>query len=107
MAFTVLFLAHAPDADPERDKCVVETSGKLKLIVRIVKDQAQAVEVSKKLAQTEGVHSILLCPGFTHRDVAEICNAVGPEVGVSVARPDGPSRKVTQEVMAREGWFAG
>ncbi len=59
MAFKVLFLAHTPDAEPEKHQCVVETS-----------------------------------------------KAVGENVGVSVARGDGPSNKITKEVMKREGWFS-
>ena len=105
MAFKVVCLAHAPDAEPEKHGCVVETS-KYKLFVRLVKNQEQAVEVCKKLVREEGIHSILLCPGFTHQNVAEISKAVGKNVGVSVARGDGPSSKVTKEVMKREGWFS-
>ncbi len=105
MAFKVVCLAHAPDAEPEKHRCVVETS-KYKLLVRLVKNQEQAVEVCKKLVREEGINSILLCPGFTHQNVAEISETVGKNVGVSVARGDGPSSKVTKEVMKREGWFS-
>jgi len=105
MAFKVVFIAHTPDAEPEKHQCVVETS-KYKLLVRLVKSQEQAVEVCKKLVREEGIHSILLCPGFTHQDVAEISEAVGKNVGISVARGDGPSGKVAKEVMKREGWFS-
>jgi len=104
MAFKVVFIAHAPDAEPEKHQCVVETS-KYKLLVGLVKNQEQAVEICKKLAREEGIHSILLCPGFTHQNVAEISEAVGKNVGVSVARGDGPSGKIAKEVMKREGWF--
>lgn len=105
MAFKVLFIAHAPDAEPEKHQCVVETP-KYKLLVRLVKNQEQAVEVCKKLVREEGIHSILLCPGFTHQNVAEISEAVGKDVGVSVARGDGPSGKVAKEAMKKEGWFS-
>ena len=105
MAFKVLFLAHAPDADPEKHQCVIETP-KYKLLVRLVKNQEQAVEVCKKLVKEEGIHSILLCPGFTHQNVAEISKAVGENVGVSVARADGPSSKETLKIMKEEGWFS-
>ena len=37
--------------------------------------------------------------------MVEISEAVGKNVGVSVARGDGPSSKVVKEVMKREGWF--
>jgi len=105
MAFKVLFIAHTPDAEPEKHQCMVETP-KYKLLVRLVKNQEQAVEVCKKLVREEGIHSILLCPGFTHQNVAEISEAVGKNVGISVARGDGPGGKVVQEVMKKEGWFS-
>jgi hypothetical protein len=102
MAFRVAFLAHAPDAEPEKHRCVIETS-KYKLFVVVVKDQDQAVEICKKLVEEEGIHSILLCPGFTHRDVAEIAESVGENVAVAVARGDGPSNRVSAEIRIREG----
>ena len=102
--FKVVFLAHAPDAEPEKHRCVIETS-KYKLFVVVVKVQDQAIEVCKKLVKEEGIHSILLCPGFTHRDVAQIAGAVGENVAVAVARGDGPSNMVSAEVRKREGWF--
>ena len=104
MAFKVVFLAHAPDADPEKHRCVIETP-KYKLFVRVVKNQGQAVEVCQNLVKEEGIHSILLCPGFTHGNIAEIAEAVGQNVGIFVARGDGPSSKVTTGIMEREGWF--
>lgn len=104
MAFGVVFLAHTPDAEPEKHRCVIETS-KFKLFAVLVRSQDQAVEVCKRLVKEESIHSILLCPGFTHRNIAEISEAVGEKVGVSVARGDGPSRRIAMEVMEREGWF--
>ena len=94
MAFNVVFLAHAPDAEPEKHRCVIETS-RYKLFVVLVKDQDRAVQVCKKLVKEENIHSILLCPGFTHRDVAEIAEAVGKNVAVAVARGDGPSSRAS------------
>ncbi|MGC8825402.1 MAG: DUF6506 family protein [Anaerolineae bacterium] len=104
MAFKALFLAHAPDADPETHQCFVETPT-YQLFVRVVQNQAQAVAVCRRLAQEEGIHAVLLCPGFTHKDIAELAEALGPGVGVFVARGDSPSNAVVMEVMAREGWF--
>jgi hypothetical protein len=104
MAFRVAFLAHAPDADPEKHRCVIETP-KFKLFAVVVKDQNQAVEICKKLVKDEDIHSILLCPGFTHQNVAQISSVVGEKVGVTVARGDGPSNRLSMEIMKREGWF--
>jgi len=101
MAFRVVFLAHAPDAEPEKHRCLIETS-KYKLFAVVVKDQVQAVGMCKKLAKEEGIHSVLLCPGFAHGDVAEIAEAVGENVAVAVARGDGPSSRVSTEVRKRE-----
>ncbi|HVP35864.1 MAG TPA: DUF6506 family protein [Terriglobales bacterium] len=104
MAFKTLFLAHTPDADPEKHKSLIETS-KYKLFVTLVRNQDQAIEVCKRYVRDEGIHSILLCPGFTHKDIAEISEAVGKNVGISVARGDGPSGRIAMEVMKKEGWF--
>jgi len=106
MAFNVLFLAHAPDVNSAKHRCLVE-SPKYKLFLRVVKDQDEALETCKNLVRDKGIHSILLCPGFKHKDVAEIKEAAGENVGVFVARGDGPSQGVTMEVMKREGWFPG
>ena len=105
MAFKVLFLAHTPDAEPQKHRCVIETS-RYKLFVVLVRDQVQAIEVCKDLIREEHIHSILLCPGFTHKDVAEITEAAGVDVAVAVARGDGPSNRVSMEVMKSEGWFS-
>ena len=101
MAFKVVFLAHAPDAEPEKHRCMIETS-KYKLFSVVVRDQVQAVEECKKLVKEEGIHSVLLCPGFTHRNVAEITGVVGGNVSVAVARGDGPSSRVSAEIRRRE-----
>jgi hypothetical protein len=105
MAFNTLFIAHTPDADPDRHRVVLET-GKYKLTTVLVRNQAQALELCRSMVKGEGIHSVLLCPGFTHQDIAEIAEAVGPNVAVSVARGDGPGGRVTAEVFRREGWFA-
>lgn len=62
--------------------------------------------MQKKLVKEESIHSIILCPGVTHRNIAEISEAVGKNVGVSVARGDSPSSMVSMDVMKREGGFS-
>ena len=68
MAFKALFLAHAPDGDPSKHHCFIDT-GKYQLDVVIVKSQAEALEVSKRLFAEKKIDSILLCPGFTHENI--------------------------------------
>ena len=104
MTFTTLFMAHVPDADPERDACMLGTA-MYKLYVQLVKGQAQALDVCRTLVKEEGIEAIILCPGFTHKDIAEIQEVVGPTVGITVARGDGPSSRISMEAMKKAGWF--
>jgi len=104
MAFKTVFIAHVPDADPEKHRCATET-GMYKFIAVCVKNHAQAIDVCKQLVRDESINSVILCPGNTHKEVAEIAEAVGEGVGVSVARGDGPGMQAVRKVMEQEGWF--
>jgi hypothetical protein len=101
MSFKALFIAHAPDADPEKHHSLIET-GKYKLYTYIVKSQDEAIRVSRKLYEEDKIESVLLCPGFTHRDVAEIFEALDRKVAVCVSRGDGPSSMITGPILQRE-----
>lgn len=105
MPFTALFIAHVPDADPTRDRSLVETE-LYRLFSVLVRDTDQAVAVCRELVAAEGVQSVLLCPGNTHQDVAQIVTALGDGVSVSVARGDSRSMRVATEAMERAGWFS-
>ncbi len=104
MAFKALFLAHAPDADKEKHKNAIDT-GMYQLFTVVVKNQAEAVEVCQDFVEKKKIDSVLLCPGFTHGDVAEIVQAAGGNVAVAVARGDGPSGKVSLAARRREGYM--
>jgi hypothetical protein len=104
MAFKTLFLAHAPDADGEKHQARIDT-GKYQLDVVIVKSQAEALEVSARLFREKGIESILLCPGFTHQDIAEIVRVTDGKVAVCVARGDAPSNRISMEGLKRAGFF--
>lgn len=101
MAFKALFLAHAPDADCEKHRSVIDT-GKYRLLTVVVKNQEEAIRISKTVYKKEKIDAIILCPGFTHVDVAEIFQALEGKVSVNVARGDGPSSKISQAVIQRE-----
>jgi len=101
MAFKALFLAHAPDADYEKHRSVIDT-GRYRLISVVVKSQQEAFNVAKSIYEKEKIDAVLLCPGFTHSDVAEIFEALQGKVSVSVARGDGPSNKIAQAVIQKE-----
>jgi len=104
MAFKVLFLAHAPDAEKEKHRNAIDT-GMYQLFTVVVKNQAEAVGVCQDFVEKRNIDSVLLCPGFTYSDVAEIVEAAGGNVAVSVARGDGPSGKVSLAARKREGYL--
>ena len=101
MAFKALFLAHAPDADYEKHNSIIDT-GKYKLFTYVVKSQDEALKVSKNIYEKEKIDAIILCPGFSHSDVAEIFNTLEGKVSVNVSRGDGPSQKIAQAVLQKE-----
>lgn len=101
MAFKTLFIAHAPDANYEKHQSMIDT-GKYRLWTFVVKNQDEAIKVSKSIYEKEKIEAIILCPGFTHRDVSEIYQALEGKVSVNVARGDGPSSKISQSVIQRE-----
>ena len=101
MAFKALFLAHAPDADHEKHNNVIDT-GRFKVFTVVVKTQSDAIKVSENLYKKEKIHSIILCPGFTHNDVSEIFQALEGKVSVNVSRGDGPSNKISHPLIQRE-----
>lgn len=103
MSFNTLFLAHAPDADNTVHRSRIET-GMYKLITVIVKNQPEALAVCEELVGKEEIHSILLCPGFSHQDVAEIVKVTDNKAAVVVARGDGPSGRIVQEALQRAGY---
>ena len=105
MPFTALFIAHAPDADPAVHRGLVDT-GLYRLFSVVSRDTAMAWSVSRELIDTEGVQSILLCPGNSHDDVARMAAAAGPDISVSVARGDARSGRVAAKAMQEAGWFA-
>lgn len=103
MAFNTLFLAHAPDADKTKHRSEIDT-GMYRLFTVIVKNQAEALEVCGQLVPEKNIDAVLLCPGFAHRDVAEIVTATQGEVAVCVARGDGPSGRISSAALRRAGY---
>lgn len=103
MAFKSLFIARAADADKDRHASTIQTDT-YHLHTVVVSDQKGALEVSKRYLAEKGIHSVLLCPGFTHADVAEIAQAMGSDVSVAVARGDGPGSRAALTAMKREGF---
>ena len=72
----------------------------------LVQNTDQALAVCRELVAEENVQSVLLCPGNTHHDVAQIAAALGDKVSVSVARGDSRSMRVAAKAMEGAGWFS-
>ncbi|MCJ7679865.1 MAG: DUF6506 family protein [Candidatus Aminicenantes bacterium] len=104
MIFKALFIAHSPDADKDKHHCFIDT-GKYQLDVVIVKNQAEALDVSTRFYKEKKIDSILLCPGFSHKDIAEIVTATEHKVAVCVSRGDGPGSRISMEALKRAGFF--
>jgi hypothetical protein len=101
MSFNVLFVAHSSDADCHKHRSEINT-GNYRLFSVIVRDQSEAVAMAKEIVDEQSIDTILLCPGFTHANVAEISSAFGGRIGVGVARGDGPSNKISTQARRRE-----
>ncbi|MGB9863858.1 MAG: DUF6506 family protein [Candidatus Saccharicenans sp.] len=102
--FKAAFMAHAPDAEVSKHRCQLET-GRYQLFVQLVRTQSEALEAARELVEKHGVHSIILCPGFTHRDVAEIQAAVEGKAAICVSHSDSAGSRLTASVMEKLGWF--
>lgn len=100
MSFNVLFLSHAPDAIYNKHNNIIDT-GMYKLISYIVKNQEEALLITKKVYKTENIDSIILCPGFKHKDVAEIFDSLDGNVSVNIARGDGPSSVIAKNAIKK------
>ena len=106
MPFKVLFIAHARDANKEKHRSSIDT-GSYHLHTVVVKNQDEALEISRDFADNMNIDCILLCPGFNHNDVAEIVKFTGGKVSVSVARGDGPGSRISAEARKRAGYPLG
>lgn len=104
MAFKVLSISMSPDADHRRHRAEINT-GKYQLFTVVAANPGEALEVCREFAGQGGLDSVLLCPGFTNLNIAEISETVGPGTGVCVARCDGPSGKIAMEAMQKAGFF--
>ena len=98
--FKALFIGHAPDAVKNIHRSIIDTV-LYRLYSFIVKTQEEAIEVSKELYEEEKIDAVILCPGFTHSDVAEIFQSLEGKVSINVARGDGPSGGISKLARGR------
>ena len=103
MKFNTLYVSKWADGDAS-DTRVIET-GTYTLHSMVAGDSCRREEAIASYCGKCGIHSVVLCPGFTHSMVAAVVEAVGPGVSVAASRSDGPGSSVTGPVMkeARKG----
>lgn len=101
--FKEAFVILAPGVDPAKDRSFIDTP-KYACYTVLVQNPDQALAECKKLTEQEGVRAISLCPGFSNSAVGMITEAVGPSIGVCVARPDVPGGKIIGECIVNAGW---
>lgn len=103
MRFNTLYVSKWADGDP-RDIRVIETET-YTLHSMVAGDPCDLEKTIADYCSRKGIHSVVLCPGFTHAMVAGIAEAVGDGVSVAASRSDGPGSAVTGPVMkeARKG----
>lgn len=101
--FNTLYVSRWADGDPS-DTRVIETES-YTLHSMVAGDSCNRERTIADYCREKGIHSVVLCPGFTHAMVARIAEAVGAGVSVAASRSDGPGSAVTGPVMkeARKG----
>lgn len=103
MRFNTLYVSKWTDGDPTNTR-VIETKT-YTLHSMVAGDSCNRERTIADYCGKNGIHSVVLCPGFTHAMVAAVAEAVGAGVSVAASRSDGPGSAVTGPVMkqARKG----
>ena len=88
-----MYVSKWADGDPG-DVRVIETTT-FTLHSMAIGDSCDRIAEIGKYCRANEIHSIVLCPGFTHSMVAQVTKEVGKDVAVSVSRSDGPGSAVS------------
>ena len=103
MKFNTMYVSKWSDGDPG-DTRVIDTPT-FTLHSMVLGDGCSRAEVIADYCKRNTIHSVVLCPGFSHSMVAEVAAALGSSVSVAVSRADGPGSEITGPVKseARKG----
>lgn len=101
MALNEAYLILVPNVDPETDKSVILKEN-YKCITVLVNDEKEALAQAVQLVEKESIHAFVLCPGFSNIGIGKISEAVGENVSVNVARGDGRSAQIVNDIIAAE-----
>ena len=93
MKFNTMYVSKWMDGDPS-DVTVIETPS-YSLHSMVAGDSCDRITEIGRYCRANDIHSVVLCPGFTHAMVAQVALEVGSEVAVSASRADGPGSSVS------------
>ena len=101
--FNTLYVSKWADGKPE-DTRIIETPT-YSLHSMIAGDACERTELIADYCTEHEIHSLVLCPGFTHDMVAELSRALKGRTAVAVSRTDAPGSSITAPVKreARKG----
>ncbi len=98
MSLNEVYLILVPNVDPKVDRSTIKKDN-YKCITVLVNNEAEALDVSKELVESEDIHAFILCPGFSNSSVGAISSALGDSISVNVARGDGKSSKIVDKII--------
>lgn len=103
MKFNTLYVSKWADGDPECTR-VIETPT-YSLHSMVAGDGCERTSVVSDYCRKHKIHSVVLCPGFTHSMVAQLADDLSDTTAVCVARSDGPGARISGPVKeeARKG----
>ncbi len=88
MKFNTLYVSKWTDGD-FTDVRVIKTMS-YSLHSMVAGDSCDRIAEIGKYCRANNIHSVVLCPGFTHQMVADVAKEVGAEISVAASRADGP-----------------
>lgn len=99
MSLNEAYLILVPNVDPKIDRSIIKKDN-YKCITVLINNEDEALEVAKGLVESENIHAFILCPGFSNSSVGVISSTLGENISVNVARGDGKSSKVVDNIIA-------
>ena len=96
MKFNTLYVSKWTDGD-FTDVRVIKTES-YSLHSMVAGDSCDRIAEIGKYIKANNIHSVVLCPGFTHQMIAQVVGEAGTDVAVAASRADGPGSLVSAAV---------
>lgn len=101
MSLNEAYLILVPNVNPSVDRSEI-VKDNYKCLTVLVNDEDEALREALSLVESESIHAFVLCPGFTNVGIGKMAEALGENVSVNVARGDGRSTKIVNEIIESE-----